>query len=267
MDNEEIFTTSFLAGRKRIFVDVKENHAGTYLKIKERGDSQSNNILIPSGSIVELRNALDEAVQALESLDASKGGAAGGASAASPANQCVCHVGNLSWDTTDDTLHDLFSGYGEVVKAEVQMSRAGRSQGWGLVEFASAAEVKYAIEQCDGLDFDGREIRVRADKGRVTKAAAPAKTQRNDADKVVDPTKIFVMNLSFDATEAELRAHCSSVGEVASVELLTRGKNQRPSGSAVVEYRYSEAAAAAVQALEGTELDGRDLRVRAYFSN
>ena len=267
MDNEEIFTTSFLAGRKRIFVDVKENHAGTYLKIKERGDSQSNSILIPSGSIVELRDALDEAVQALESLDTSKGGGAGGASAASPANQCVCHVSNLSWSTTDDTLHELFSGYGEVVSAEVQTSRAGRSQGWGLVEFASAAEVKYAIEQCDGLDFDGREIRVRADKGRVTKAAAPAKTQRNDADKVVDPTKIFVMNLSFDATEAELRAHCSSVGEVASVELLTRGKNQRPSGSAVVEYRYSEAAAAAVQALEGTELDGRDLRVRAYFSN
>ena len=74
MDNEEIFTTSFQAGRKRIYVDVKENHAGTYLKIKERGDSQSNSILIPSGSIVELRNALDEAVQALESLDASKGG-------------------------------------------------------------------------------------------------------------------------------------------------------------------------------------------------
>ena len=134
-DQEEIFTTSFLAGRKRIFVDVKENHAGTYLKIKERGDSQSNSILIPSGSIVELRNALDEAVQALESLDTGKAGGA------SPANQCVCLVSNLSWDTTDDTLHELFSGYGEVVSAEVQTSRSGRSQGWGLVEFASAAEV------------------------------------------------------------------------------------------------------------------------------
>ena len=263
MDDEEIFTASFPAGRKQIFVDVKENNIGKYLKIKERGDSQTNSILIPGGSIVQLRNALDEAVQAL-GLDSGKGGGGGKRVAG---NQCVCHVGNLSWETTGDTLRELFSGYGEVVKAEVQMSRAGRSQGWGLVEFASAAEVKYAIEQCDGLDFDGREIRVRADKGRVTKAAAPAKTQRNDADKVVDPTKIFVMNLSFDATEAELRAHCSSVGEVASVELLTRGKNQRPSGSAVVEYRYSEAAAAAVQALEGTELHGRDLRVRAYFSN
>ena len=106
-------------------------------------------------------------------------------------------------------------------------------------------------------------------------AAAPAKTKRqrqtqrnlNDADKVVDPVRIFVMNLSFDTTEEELADHCASSGEVASVELLTRGRAQRPSGSAVVEYRYAEAAAAAVEALEGTELDGRDLRVRAYFSN
>ena len=135
---------------------------------------------------------------------------------------------------------------------------------------------RYAISQCDGLDLDGREIRVRADKGRVAKeAAVPVKTKRqrqtqrnlNVADKVVDPMRIFVMNLNFDTTEEELADHCASSGEVASVELLTRGRAQRPSGSAVVEYRYAEAAAAAVEALEGTELDGRDLRVRAYFSN
>ena len=190
MDNEEIFTTSFQAGRKRIYVDVKENHAG-----------------------------------------------------------------------------------------KVQMSRtnSSRSQGWGLVEFASAAEVEYAISQCDGLDLDGREIRVRADKGSGTgpkghaakdvMARMPAKTRRNVADKVVDPHRVFVMNLNFETTEEELADHCASSGEVASVELLTRGRAQRPSGSAVVEYRYAEAAAAAVDALEGTELDGRDLRVRAYFSN
>ena len=156
------------------------------------------------------------------------------------------------------------------------MSRtnSSRSQGWGLVEFASAAEVEYAISQCDGLDLDGREIRVRADKGSGTgptghaaKEAMPKKTRRHVADKVVDPHRIFVMNLNFDTTEEELADHCASSGEVASVELLTRGRAQRPSGSAVVEYRYAEAAAAAVEALEGTELDGRDLRVRAYFSN
>ena len=135
---------------------------------------------------------------------------------------------------------------------------------------------RYAISQCDGLDLDGREIRVRADKGSGTgptghvaklKEAMPAKTRRNVADKVVDPHRLFVMNLNFETTEEDLADHCASSGEVASVELLTRGRAQRPSGSAVVEYRYAEAAAAAVDALEGTELDGRDLRVRAYFSN
>ena len=271
MDDEEIFTASFPAGRKQIFVDVKENNIGKYLKIKERGDSQTNSILIPGGSIVQLRNALDEAVQAL-GLDSGKGGGGGKRVAG---NQCVCHVGNLSWETTGDTLRELFSGYGEVVKAEVQMSRAGRSQGWGLVEFASAAEVEYAISQCDGLDLDGREIRVRADKGSGTghaaKEAIPAKgrgarTRRNVADKVVDPHRVFVMNLNFDTTEAELADHCASYGSVVAAELLTRGRNNRPSGSAIVEYSADHEAKAAIAGLEGQELGGRPLRVREYYS-
>ena len=101
-----------------------------------------------------------------------------------------------------------------------------------------------------------------------------AETEREEKDGENDlnedeasKSRLFVRNLPFGTTEEELADHCASSGEVASVELLTRGRAQRPSGSAVVEYRYAEAAAAAVEALEGTELDGRDLRVRAYFSN
>ena len=90
------------------------------------------------------------------------------------------------------------------------------------MEFASAAEVEYAISQCDGLDLDGREIRVRADKGSGTgvtgqtrvdaaKEAMPKKTRRHVADKGADPHRIFVMNLNFDTTEEELADHCASV--------------------------------------------------------
>ena len=64
-----------------------------------------------------------------------------------------------------------------------------------------------------------------------------------------------------------LREHCSSVGEVASVELLMRGyKGTVPTGSAVVQYYSAAAATAAIQDLNGTELDGRRLYVRAYFT-
>ena len=64
-----------------------------------------------------------------------------------------------------------------------------------------------------------------------------------------------------------LRGHCSSVGEVASVELLTRGFNgTQPTGSAVVQFYSAAAATAAIQDLNGTELNGRRLYVRAYFT-
>ena len=82
----------------------------------------------------------------------------------------------------------------------------------------------------------------------------------------MDPTRIFVMNLNFDTTEDELADHCASSGEVASVELLTRGRNNRPSGSAIVEYSADHEAKAAIAGLEGQELGGRPLRVREYYS-
>ena len=85
----------------------------------------------------------------------------------------------------------------------------------------------------------------------------------------IDPTKVFVSNLSVDAGQGDylLREHCSSVGEVASVELLMRGYNGTvPTGSAVVQFYSASAASSAIADLNGTELDGRRLYVRAYFT-
>ena len=79
------------------------------------------------------------------------------------------------------------------------------------------------------------------------------------------PSKVFVMNLSYDSTAEDLEAHCSGFGEVSSVDMLTRGKDQRPVGSAIVEFALDESATAAIQGLEGTELGGRPLRVREYY--
>jgi len=279
MDDETLFERSFPAGRKQIFVDVKENDIGPYCKIKERGGAQTNSILLPSESIVKLRDALNEAIATL-GLESGNGKAKGGAKAAraeperAAANPRVVHVGNLSWDTTSESLRALFAGYGSIVSAEVAATREGRSKGWALVEYAQANECEYALAQCDGTELDGREIKVSKDKGKVSRAPkepraprAPREPRVDDADKTVEPTKVFVMNLSFDTTEEALSAHCASAGEVASVELLTRGKNARPSGSAIVEYAHDECASKAIESLEGSELDGRDLRVRVYYSN
>ena len=135
---------------------------------------------------------------------------------------------------------------------------------------STQAEAKSAAESCDGIELDGRELRVRVDKGqRPAQARWPRETRAArgpPAGKTIDPTKVFVTNLAGQG-DYLLREHCSSVGEVASVELLMRGYNGTvPTGSAIVQFYSAASATAAIQDLNGTELDGRRLYVRAYFT-
>lgn len=71
------------------------------------------------------------------------------------------YVGNLAWSVDDDALATLFSEQGNVREARVVYDReSGRSRGFGFVTYNSAEEVNSAIEALDGLDLNGRSIRV-----------------------------------------------------------------------------------------------------------
>ena len=71
------------------------------------------------------------------------------------------YVGNLSFDTTDQTLQDTFSTYGEVTSATVIKDRdTSRSKGFGFVEFAQDADAQKAKGAMDGKELDGRSLRV-----------------------------------------------------------------------------------------------------------
>ena len=71
------------------------------------------------------------------------------------------YVGNLSFDTTDQTLQDTFSTYGEVTSATVIKDRdTNRSKGFGFVEFSQDADAQKAKGAMDGKELDGRSLRV-----------------------------------------------------------------------------------------------------------
>jgi RNA recognition motif-containing protein len=56
-------------------------------------------------------------------------------------------VGNLSWNTTDDTLSQAFSEFGHVLDALVMRDReTGRSRGFGFVTFGSSKEAQDSVE-------------------------------------------------------------------------------------------------------------------------
>ncbi len=71
------------------------------------------------------------------------------------------YVGNLSYSTSESTLNDLFSEFGNVVSVNIITDRAtGRPKGFGFVEMADQSAAHQAIEQLNGREVDGRAIKV-----------------------------------------------------------------------------------------------------------
>jgi RNA recognition motif-containing protein len=71
------------------------------------------------------------------------------------------YVGNLAYSTTHATLSELFGGIGEVESVNLITDRmSGRSKGFAFVEMADNATAQEAINQLNGRDLDGRQIKV-----------------------------------------------------------------------------------------------------------
>jgi len=69
------------------------------------------------------------------------------------------YIGSLSYDTTEDSLKDLFSQAGTVNSVAIIVDKfSGRSKGFGFVEMSSEKEAKKAIEMFNGKELDGRNI-------------------------------------------------------------------------------------------------------------
>ena len=73
--------------------------------------------------------------------------------------------------------------------------------------------------------------------------------------------KIYVGNLPWTATESELQELFETCGTVHSTAVITDRETGRSRGFAFVEMGSEEDARAAIEAMDGTELDGRALRV------
>ena len=72
---------------------------------------------------------------------------------------------------------------------------------------------------------------------------------------------IYVGNLSFDASEDDVRGAFAPFGTVESIKMIMDRETGRPRGFAFVEMEDPAAADAAIQALDGSDFGGRNLRV------
>lgn len=89
------------------------------------------------------------------------------------------YVGNLSFDTTEGDLRELFSQAGAVREATLITDRdSGRSRGFGFVVMADDAGAQAAISQMNNRNCQGRNLTVNIAREREERPAGGGRERR-----------------------------------------------------------------------------------------
>ena len=283
-----IFETMLRVENKDIFVDLKRNRSGVYLKISERNGASRNTVLIPASGILRLKKVLDDvALATVKTTGVSrerKNRIAGDPEITSRS----LYVTGLTWDTEEDELIQHFTQAGTVVSAAVLRQRRNgntkSSMGCGVVEFASREIAMAAVAIMNETELKGRMIRCREDRvpdeeeaaveevpdarhGAVATVSPRARVEpatKKTLGAIAEPTKVFVTSLTWDTTEDDLAQYLGLVGAVTSTTILSSRKG-RSMGSGIVEFADKASVAEAISRLSNVDFKGRVIAVREYF--
>ncbi|KAJ3150285.1 hypothetical protein HDU86_006676 [Geranomyces michiganensis] len=208
------------------------------------------------------------------------GGAAGGSSVAGR----QLFVGNLPFTVQWQELKDLFREVGGVLRADVAVDASGRSRGYGQVLMATVEEAQAAIEQLKGREVGGRAIEVREDKFAASGSHQPRHEQQQaegagaggftagggrngggfaSAGAAAPGTQVFVGNLPFSSRWQDLKDIFRAVGlNPIHADVMVDGASGRSKGFGIVRFQTTDEAQRAVDEVNGTELQGRNVNVR-----
>ena len=177
-----------------------------------------------------------------------EGGGGGRRQKAAPG--CRLFIGGMARDVTSDQLRDLFSAHGDITDCFVPEGEGTANKGFGFITFSQKSEADAAITALNGHKLNGRKIAVKDadDDSKKNKQKRP------------DGAKIYLGNLSFKATEDDIKKMFEGKATVNQVSIAT-DKAGKPKGFAFVFIKEKDSAADVVSQLNGSELNGRKIKV------
>ncbi len=119
------------------------------------------------------------------------------------------YIGNLSYDTTESDLEELFKGVGAVRRIEIVYNRkTHRSKGYGFVEMLDIDEAKRTVEVLHDQFFMGRKLTVSGAKSQEHEAAEKEESTGETKPQVMPvlaplPPKEKALDLIADAKTEE----------------------------------------------------------------
>ncbi|XP_062189222.1 RNA-binding protein CP33, chloroplastic-like [Phragmites australis] len=175
-------------------------------------------------------------------------------------------VGNLPYSFTSDELSQAFSEAGRVDDAQIIYDKVtNRSRGFAFVTMATAEEAAKGIQMFDGALLGGRTARVNypeVPRGGASKSVTMGGRRRDDGTH-----KIYAGNLGWGVRADVLRAVFEGQPGLLDARVIFERETSRSRGFGFVSFRTAEDAQAALEALDGVELEGRPLRLSLAEQN
>lgn len=162
------------------------------------------------------------------------------------------YFGNLPYNCDSAQLAGIIQEYASPEMVEVLYERdTGRSRGFAFVTMSSVEDCEAVIKNLDGSQYGGRTLRVNlSDKPKAKEPLYP------ESDY-----KLFVGNLSWSVTSESLAEVFQEYGNVVGARVLYDGDTGRSRGYGFVCYSTKQEMDAAMESLNGAELEGRAMRI------
>ena len=78
------------------------------------------------------------------------------------------YIGNLSFNTTEKSLEELFGRYGTILSVKIIRDKiTNQSRGFGFVELQNISDIEKLLSDLRGYNLDGRRIRVKIAENTV----------------------------------------------------------------------------------------------------
>ncbi|XP_032902362.1 DAZ-associated protein 1 isoform X4 [Amblyraja radiata] len=161
-------------------------------------------------------------------------------------------VGGLDWNTTQETLRDYFSQYGEVVDCVIMKDKmTNQSRGFGFVKFKDPNCVGTVLasrpHNLDGRTIDPKPCTPRSmqqEKPKPKEGGGWGKSSQNQSSN--KSKKVFVGGIPHNCSETELRDYFKRFGVVSEVVMIYDAEKQRPRGFGFITFEDEQSVDQAV---------------------
>ena len=162
-------------------------------------------------------------------------------------------VFNVPQDFTNESLHSMFSHFGEILFAELRRDKiTNQCLGYGKIEFAKQADAQKAIEEVNGLQLGKKKLKV--------------SYPEPFSEELKTATRIQIVRLPIQYKEDNVEEMCKKFGKILKVRLVRDSITGKSRSVAFVFYERCCDANTAVRALDGYVPDGKH-KLKATIMN